>query len=206
MKNILFIIALIISPVSQAAEKSYDSYNDIVDKLSAERNQRILTKMPTILALEERFHLILGLSNSSTNIEHANVGTVSQNGFLFGAAVPMISGQLYAEGFAKFFNAARESDSSTSLRQFEARISHKEPLSFAIWNMGVGGSVRFMEVESNSNTKSIRTPNFVLTTGFERNITQRVSVAGDLGYHRSLQSDVNGKNSFEFILRMNYHL
>lgn len=204
MKTLLFLLITTISTLSFAQEKNYEGYSDIVRKLSMERQQSVATRMSTTIPHRERFHLSLGVTNTSTSVDTAGLGGISQNGFLLGGAVPLVENQLFAEFFGKFFQSARENTTTADLRQYELRISHKEPLSFALFNMGVGTSVRFMNVDAPGINESLRSTNLLVTTGLERRITQAVSIAADFGYHYALTSDA--KNTFEFALRMNYHL
>jgi len=206
MKTLIILFACLSTITAFAADRSYDSYNDIVDKLSAERNQSVHTQMQVTVPTRERLELSLGVVNSSTSIEHAGIGSINQNGFAFGAAVPMMGNEFYGEGYAQFFNTARNGDASTSLRQFELRISHKEPLSFAIWNLGLGGSARLLQIESPLGDKNVRTPAVAVMTGLERRVSERISLAGDLEYLHSLSNGNDDKNSFELLVRMNYHL
>lgn len=120
--------------------------------------------------------------------------------------MPLIASQLFIEGYGKFYKNNSSGGAVTGLSQYELRLAHKERLDFAILNLGVGASVRRIEVQTATAQDDVQTPNLMITAGLERRVTPRISLAGDLGYHRSLRDDPTGKNTVEFVFRLNYHL
>lgn len=203
--SILLIIFQLFQFAAADTNKPYESYEEIVDRLSSYRSQKISTEMSTSIP-RERFHVALGLTNTSTRINDFGMGSVSHTGFSLGAALPLIEQQLFFEGAAKFFKGADNGNMSSSLQQFEAKINHKEPLQFAILNVGAGMSTRFLNLTTPTTEMSYRIPSLLLSTGLERRITQRMSLGGELGYHRSMKSDANGRNTLELAFKLNYHL
>jgi hypothetical protein len=206
MKTLLLILVSVAFNSAFAEQRSYENYNEIVDQLTAQRAQKISTHMSVSIPAEERFQMIFGLTNSSTTLQRDGIGGISQNGFLLGSAIPLIGTQLFAEGFAKFYQSSTENETNASLQQYELRLTHKEPLSYALLNLGIGTSMRFMKLANDTNTSTLHTPSLLLTAGLERRVTDRMSFAGDLGYHHSLSNDGSGKNAVELVVRMNYHL
>lgn len=154
----------------------------------------------------ERFHIALGLSNTNTKVNDYGLGTVVHNGFAVGVALPLIEKQLFVELNGKFYKSVDDGIFNSSLQQFDARINHKEPLDFAILNLGAGLSSRFLTVSSFNTETNYRIPSLMLSSGLERRVTSRISLAGELGYHRSFKDNANGKNTFELGFRFNYHL
>lgn len=207
MKNILIILLLFFSNSSIAIEKRYESYEEIVDRLSQRRREQIKTQVYTSLP-SERFHVSLGAVTNSSSYQINNIGTINSQGLLFGFGLPVIQSQLYLESNIKFFKDNSVARNEVSLQQLETRFTHKEPLSFALFNMGVGLSARYLEAKNtlNGDNKQYVTPNMLFLLGLERRFTERVSVAGDLSYHRSLRSQDDGKNVIDFAIRLNYHL
>jgi hypothetical protein len=188
-----------------AADKPYESYDEIVNRLSKYRKEQVVTQMTTTVP-KEKFHVSFGLSNSSTRVSQEGVGSLSQNGFVLGLAQPIISQQLFFEAFGKFYQSSNENTARAELQQYEMRLSHKESLDFAVLNLGVGASARFLTVQTPNITNDYRIPSLLVTLGLERRLAQSLSVAFDTSFHRGLRENPNGKNSTEFVLRLNYHL
>ncbi len=205
MKYLVFILSEFLVSVCFAAEKPYESYDQIVERLSKYRKQQVTEQISTSLPLE-KFHMSFGLTNTSTRISDGGIGGVSQNGFLIGAAHPLIAQQLFLEGYGKFFQNSSNENVRAGLQQYELRLSHKERLSFALLNMGVGVSARFLSITSPTISNDYRIPSALITLGLERRLANRISVAGDVALHRSLRENDNGKNTAEFVFRLNYHL
>lgn len=205
MKYLLLIVSELFVSVCFAADKPYESYDEIVDRLSKYRKQQVVEQMSTSVPLE-KFHMSFGLTNTTTRIASSNIGSVSQNGFLVGIAQPLISQQLFFEVYGKFFQDSNEDSVRTELQQYEIRLSHKERLDFAVLNMGVGTSARFLSVQTPTISNDYRIPSLLVTLGLERRLARRLSVAGDIALHRGLRDNPNGKNTTEFVLRLNYHL
>ncbi len=113
---------------------------------------------------------------------------------------------LFAEVFGKFYQDAKTDSVTSELQQYELRISLKEKMDFAILNFGVGTAARFLSVQTPSLKNDYRIPSMLATIGLERRFTSRLSIAGDVAFHRSLKEDSNGKNATEIVLRLNYHL
>lgn len=199
------ILLIFFSSVCWAAEKPYESYDEIVNKLSKYRREQASAQM-SVSVPREKFHVSFGLGNNSTRISNSQVGTVSQNGFVLGVAQPLISQLLFAEVFAKFYQDSKTESVTSELQQYELRISLKEQMSFALLNFGIGTAARFMSVQTPSLHNDYRIPSALATLGLERRFTSRLSIAGDVAFHRSLKEDSNGKNATELILRINYHL
>lgn len=203
---ILLIIFQLFQFASAESNKPYESYDEIVDKLSSYRSQKLSTQLSTSMP-RERFHISLGASNTSTKINMFGLGSVSHTGFLLGAAFPMIEKQLFLELNGKFYGGVEQDGISSDLQQFDGRLVHKESLDFAIFNLGVGMSTRFLSVQGTDGTEvNYRIPSLLLMTGLERRLTTRMSLGADLGYHRSFKSDSNGKNTIELAFHFNYHL
>lgn len=205
MKYLLLIISELLVSVCFATDKPYESYDEIVERLSKYRKQQVVEQMSTSVP-QENFHMSFGLTNSSTRIADSNIGSLSQNGFLIGVAQPLISQQLFFEIYGKFFQDSNEDNVRAELQQYEIRLSHKERLDFAVLNMGVGTSARFLSVQTPTISNDYKVPSLLVTLGLERRLASRLSVAGDVALHRSLRDNSNGKNSTEFVLRLNYHL
>jgi alpha-acetolactate decarboxylase len=205
MKYLVIILSQFLVSVCFAAEKPYESYDQIVERLSKYRKQQVTEQISTTLPVE-KFHMSFGLTNTSTRISDGNIGGVNQNGFLVGVAQPLISQQLFFEGFGKFFQNSDDENVRAGLQQYELRLSHKERLSFALLNMGVGVSARFLSITTPTLSNDYRIPSALITLGLERRLANRISVAGDVALHRSLRENDNGKNTAEFVLRLNYHL
>lgn len=202
---ILLIIFQLFSFASAETNKPYESYEEIVEKLSRSRSQKISTQLSTSMP-RERFHVALGVSNTSTKIVHQGMGSVSHTGFMLGVAVPLIEKQLFFEAAGKFYKSVDDGLLSSNLSQFEGKIVHKESLDFAILNLGAGLSTRFLSVKTPTDEVNYRIPSLLLMTGLERRLTTRISLGGDIGIHRSFKDDPNGKNTFELAFRFNYHL
>lgn len=205
MKYLSLIIIQLLSTVCLATDKPYESYDEIVDRLSQYRKKQAVEQMSTSLP-KESFHLSFGLTNTNTRIQDAGIGGISQNGFLIGFAQPLISQQLFFEAFGKFFQSSNEDNVQSKLQQYEIRVSHKERLNFAVLNLGIGTSARFLSVTTPSLSNDYRTPSLLATVGLERRLANRLSAAFDIALHRSLRDTDNAKNTTEFVLRMNYHL
>ena len=202
---ILLIIFQLFNFASAATNKPYESYEEIVDRLSNYRSQKISTDLQTSVPTE-KFHVMLGLANTSTKIADSGMGSVSHTGFGIGAAFPLIEKQLFVEIAGKFFKSVDDGALSSGLQQYEAKINHKEPLTFGILNVGAGMSARFLTLNTPDNQVDYRIPSLLLTTGLERRLTSRISLGGELGYHRSLKDDPNGKNTLELGFKFNYNL
>jgi hypothetical protein len=205
MKYILFILCQVLWSVCFANEKPYESYDEIVERLSKYRRQQATEQLSTSVPYQN-FHMSFGLTNTSTRVTNSNIGHLSQNGFLIGIAQPLISQQLFFEVFGKFFQDSNEENVRAELQQYEVRLSHKERLSFAVLNMGLGASARFLSVQTPVLSNDYRIPSILATLGLERRIASRLSVAGDIGLHRSLRDNSDGRSTTEFTLRLNYHL
>lgn len=205
MKYSLFILTQLLVFVCSAGDKPYESYDEIVNRLSNYKQKQSAENLSTTVPIE-KMHMSFGLSNTTTRIADKNLGGVNQSGFLIGAATPLITQQLFLEGFGKFYQATSQNNAESNLKQFELRLSHKEPLNFAILNFGIGTSARFLSLHYENESVSYRIPSLLLTAGLERRIANRLSVACDFGYHRSLRDSPNGKNTAEFVFRLNYHL
>lgn len=203
--SILLIIFHLFHFASANNNKPYEGYEEIVEKLSSYRTQRLTNKLSTSMP-RERFHIALGLSNTNTKVNDYGLGTVVHNGFAVGVALPLIEKQLFVELNGKFYKSVDDGIFNSSLQQFDARINHKEPLDFAILNLGAGLSSRFLTVSSFNTETNYRIPSLMLSSGLERRVTSRISLAGELGYHRSFKDNANGKNTFELGFRFNYHL
>lgn len=202
---ILLIIFQLSQFVSAETNKPYESYDEIVDKLSAYRSQKINTQLSTSMP-RERFHVSVGATNTSTKIAAYGMGSVSHTGFLLGAAFPLIEKQLFLEINGKFYGGVDQGNMTSNLQQFDGRIVHKESLDFAILNLGAGMSTRFLSLKTPDVTLNYNIPSLMLMTGLERRLTTRMSLGADLGVHRSFKSDPNGKNTIELAFHFNYHL
>jgi hypothetical protein len=203
---ILIIIFQLLQFASAEANKPYESYDEIVDKLSSYRSQKLSTQLSTSLP-RERFHISVGASNTSTNINMFGLGSVSHTGFLLGAAFPIIEKQFFLELNGKFYGGVDQDGISSDLQQFDSRLVHKESMEFAILNLGAGMSTRFLSVRGPDGTEvNYRIPSLLLMTGLERRFSTRMSLGADIGYHRSFKSDSNGKNTIELAFHLNYHL
>ena len=205
MKYFFFIVIELLVSVCFAADKPYESYDEIVDRLSKYRSKQVVEQMSTSVP-KEKFHMSFGLTNSSTRVAQEGVGSLSQNGFALGIAQPLISQQLFFEAFGKFYQSSTENNIRAELQQYEVRLSHKERLDFAVLNLGIGASARFLSVSSPNISNDYKIPALLVTVGLERRLAQSLSVAFDTALHRGLRENPNGKNSTEFILRLNYHL
>ena len=202
---IFFIVFHFISFSSAETHKPYEGYSEIVEKLSSYRTQKRSNQLSTTVP-SERFHVTLGLTNTSTSVDKLNMGSVSHTGFLLGGAMPLIEKQLFLEVNGKIYQSVNDGPSTASLQQFDARLNHKESMDISILNIGAGLSTRFLNISSAGVDNTYRIPSLMFVGGLERRMSQRVSLAGDLGYHRSLKDDPNGKNTFEITFRLNYHL
>lgn len=202
---IVFIVFHFMSFSSAETSKPYEGYTEIVEKLSNYRSQKRSNELSTTVP-RERFHVTLGLTNTSTSVDKFNLGSVSHTGFLLGGAMPLIEKQLFLEVNGKIYQSINDGPTTASLQQFDARVNHKESLDFAILNIGAGLSTRFLNISSSGVDNNYRIPSLMFVGGLERRMSQRVSLAGDLGYHRSFKEDPNGKNTFEMAFRLNYHL
>lgn len=207
MKYILTIVLIFSANSSWATDKQYESYDEIVDRLSQRRREQIKTQAYTSLPTE-KFHLSLGAVTNSSSYRMNNLGTVNSQGLLFGVGLPIIQHQLYFESNIKFFKDNSVAFNDVSLQQLETRLVHKEPTSIALMNFGFGFSARYLDTKNKitGDSRQFMTPNMMFLLGLERRITERVSVAGDLSYHRSLRSQDDGKNVVDFAVRLNYHL
>ncbi len=205
MKYLFLILIELFVSVCFAADKPYESYDEIVDRLSKYRSKQAVQQMSTSVP-KENFHMSFGLSNSSTRVTQESVGSLSQNGFVLGLAQPLISQQLFFEVFGKFYQSSTENSVRAQLQQYEVRLGHKERLDFAVLNLGVGASARFLSVSTPNISNDYNIPGLLVTAGLERRLAQSLSVAFDLALHRGLRENPNGKNSTEFVLRLNYHL
>jgi hypothetical protein len=205
MKYLVIILSQFLVSVCFSADKPYESYDQIVERLSKYRKQQVTEQISTTVPIE-KFHMSFGLTNTSTRINDANIGSLNQSGFLIGGVHPLISQQLFLEAFGKFFQNSNNENVRAGLQQYELRLSHKERLSFALLNMGVGVSARFLSVDTPAISNDYRIPSAMITLGLERRLANRISVAGDVALHRSLRDNDNGKNTAEFVLRLNYHL
>ncbi len=203
--SILLIILQLFQFAAAETNKPYESYEEIVDRLSSYRSQKISSQMSSSVP-RESFHVALGVSNTSTRISDSGMGSVSHTGFSLGVAVPLIEQQLFFEANGKFFKGVDDGNLTSDLQQYDAKINHREPLSFGILNMGAGLSTRFLSLKTPASEVNYRIPSLLLSTGLERRITSRISLGGELGYHRSLKSDPNGKNTLELGFKFNYHL
>ncbi|MBY0384943.1 hypothetical protein K2X05_07275, partial [bacterium] len=196
MKYLILIIIELLGTVCFAADKPYESYDEIVDRLSKYRKNQAVEQMSTSVP-KENFHMSFGLTNTNTRIQDAGIGGISQNGFLIGFAQPLISQQLFFEAFGKFFQSSTEGSVQAKLQQYEIRVSHKERLNFAVLNLGIGTSARFLSVSTPTLSNDYRTPSLLATIGLERRLADRLSAAFDVALHRSLRDTANGKNTTE---------
>lgn len=203
--SILLILLQLFHSAAAETNKPYESYEEIVERLSSYRSQKISTEMSTSIP-RERFHVAFGLTNTSTRISDFGMGSVSHTGFSLGAALPLIEQQLFFEAGAKFYNGVDNGNLSSSLQQFEAKINHKEALNFAILNVGAGVSTRLLSLTTPDTEINYRIPSLLISTGLERRINQSMSFGGELGFHRSMKNDPNGRNTVELALKLNYHL
>lgn len=202
---ILLIIFQLFNFASAENNKPYEGYEEIVEKLSNYRTQRLSSQLSTSLP-RERFHVMIGLANTSTKIVDYGMGSVSHTGFSLGLAIPVIEKELFFEMNGKFFQGVDDNLVTSNLQQFDAKMNLKESLEFAILNIGAGLSTRFLSARTLASETNYRIPSLMFTTGLERRVTPRVSLGGELGFHRSLKNDPNGKNTVELAFRLNYHL
>lgn len=207
MKAYIFILLLLCHFSSSAAEKQYESYEEIVQRLSSYRSQQLKSKLSTTVP-KQKYHLSLGYSQNFLPIDFGNVGDLSMQGLSLGGAIPLVGQQLFAEAYGKFYQSNQESGYDASLKQFELRLAHKEPMSVAIVNFGVGFSSKFIDIKNGSLgvAKDMSIPSLLFLLGLERQLTSRVSLAGDILYHRSIRGTPDAKNSYEAVIRFNYNL
>jgi hypothetical protein len=210
----IFILFHLFNFASADTNKPYESYEEIVEKLSNRRSQTISSQLSSTVP-RERFHVSLGLTSTNTRIADNNIGSLSHTGFLLGASVPLIDRELFFDAKGKFYKNAESNTYDSSLQQFEAIVNHKESMENFILNLGAGMSTRFLNVTNSQQStglfaddagKRYTIPSILLVLGLERRLSTRISLAGDLGYHRSMRSDPNGKNTVELSFRLNYHL
>lgn len=207
----IFILFQLLNFASAAPNKPYESYEEIVERLSQRRSQSIASHASTSIP-KEKYYISLGLANTSSRISDRNIGSINSTGFSLGAAIPLIEKELFFEVAGKIFRNSDVGTYNADLQQVEAKLTHREPLQYFILNIGAGLSTRFMQVSGNSGSnaswfnQNYITPSLLLLVGAERRVSSRISLQGDLGYHRAVNSNPNGKNTLELAFHLNYHL
>lgn len=198
---ILFVSATLTSPRSSAAaDDDYVFYENIIEELrvSADSPSTITTVDP----FEDiKIHTEIGLVSNYISISGPNENRVTGllSGFDIQFGIDLFSPYWQAETSLKNFSSTQlNRQTSASLKEFDLKIVHIEPLQKKIYlKVGAGLAARYLKMTTSQNTTiESSTPSSLLDLALFNQLGRTVSIGAEVGYRNSLISDTADKASW----------
>ena len=207
MKYLVFILTVFIGFNTMA---DYESYDEIVDKLSKYTTTEVTTK-PRYTDSSRTFstaHLGLGFTQTFYDADATNFNSRMQNqgGFLVTVGVDLLNEKWGIEGSYINYGKLEASNSSLKLKEFTIRGLYKPSIA-KNWNMrlGLGVSSRFLDIANAEINQSYKTPNGLFLFGIESYMNSFISVGADLSFKTAMINDTIDKNSIDLAFKVDTH-
>lgn len=207
MKYLVFILTVLMGLNVYA---DYESYDEIVDKLSKYSNTEVIKK-PVYTSSSRTFstaHLGLGFTQTFYDADASNLNSNMQNqgGLLVTVGVDLLNEQWGVEGSFINFGKLETSNSDVKLKEFTIRGLYK-PSVAKNWNMrlGLGVSSRFLDVSNSETNRSYKTPSGLFLFGIESYMNSFISVGADLSFKTAMINDTIDKNSVDLAFKVDTH-
>lgn len=196
--------------VCSSAFSNYESYDEIVDKLSyynkssTSTNQAYRSEIRTF----SRAHVGLGLSQTFFDADAVALDSSMQNqgGLLINVGVDVLNPSWGLEGSYSNFGSQNTNNSEIKLREFSIKGLYKPSIN-KTWTMrmGAGVSSRFLDISNPATNVSFKTPSALFLFGLDSYISQFVSVGADLSFKTAMISDTIDNNSVDLAFRVDTH-
>lgn len=188
----------------------YESYDEIVDKLSKYSNTEV-TQKPVFTSSSRTFstaHLGLGFTQTFYDADASSLNSNMQNqgGLLVTVGVDLLNEQWGVEGSFINFGKLEASNSDIKLKEFTIRGLYK-PSVAKNWNMrlGLGVSSRFLDISNSEINRSYKTPSGLFLFGIESYMNSFISVGADLSFKTAMINDTIDKNSIDLAFKVDTH-
>jgi len=209
MKTWMLIFGLLAGPNAFSANHSYESYDDIVDKLSRYNDGSVIERK-RYKPLHTRAHAGMGLSQTffQSSSSDGDQNGLEHGGLMLSLGMDVFSSRWGIEGSFQNFGRSQGATSQYQLREWNMKAFYKPQIGLD-WFLRVGGGVssRFLKVK-NLDTQAERewnTPSLSLTLGVDTYLTRMLSFGADLNYKNALIQDTIDSQSIDVSFRIDTH-
>ncbi|MGE3683005.1 MAG: hypothetical protein AB7G93_14870 [Bdellovibrionales bacterium] len=211
--GVFAITAVLPAPALAQEEESFVHYEAIVNELKASAEGPAHSAPYSELGLQE-MALSGGLGVVTSYVALESPSGAAGSGFLKGFEAhvaahlfsPKVRGEL---AFRNFAQENLSHDLQADLRELELRLVFTPLLDRRMrLRMGAGLSARFMDIQSRADEGDWRddassVPASSLLVGFERKLSEAVSVGPDIAYRSTLASGTFDKSAWDASFRLN---
>ncbi len=204
-----FIFSIIVFGVSLGSA-NYESYDEIVSKLSAYEDRKLTDNQAyrSEIRTFSRAHIGLGVAQSFFDADATALrsGMQNQGGLIINLGVDVMNHNWGLEGSYANFGTQNTSNSQIKLREFTIKGLYKPPLN-KTWSlrMGLGVSSRFLDISNPQTNVSYKTPSGLLLFGLDSYISKFISVGADFSFKTAMINDTIDKNSVDLAFRVDTH-
>jgi hypothetical protein len=182
-----------------AADDDYVFYENIVEELRSSAQKEVKTITDPFEEL--KIHAEVGLVSNyiSINSPTSNRMTGLLSGFEVQFGIDLFSPYWQAETSLKNFSTTQINRlTSASLKEFDLKIVHIEPLQKRIYlKMGAGLAARYLKTTNAQNlTSETSTPSSLIDLALFNQLSRNVSIGAEIGHRSSLISDTSDKVSW----------
>ena len=207
MKTITLLLTFLISLPTFA---QYESYDEIVDKLS-KYNDKELTDNQAYrgeIRTYSRVHAGLGVAQTFYDADAVGFDSRMQNqgGLIINLGVDVLNPQWGLEGSYANYGTSNSNETDIKLREFTLKGLYKPSIN-KTWTMrlGMGFSSRFLDVNNSQTSETYRTPSGLFLFGVDSYISSLISVGADLSFKTAMIDDTIDKNSVDLSFRIDTH-
>lgn len=206
-----YLSLLLIVFVGAPAFAQYESYDEIVEKLSKYTDTTPI-KRSSKPSFETRdfamVHAGLGITQTFYDADAAGLNSSMQNqgGLLINIGADVLSRKWAIEGSFANYGRTETSNSNIKLREYTLKGLYKPSIT-KNWSMrlGLGFSSRFLDVQNAVTNQSYKTPSGLFLMGIDTYISRMISVGADLNFKTSMIDDTIDKNSVDLSFRVDTH-
>jgi hypothetical protein len=207
MKQIIFIFIFVMSSTVPA---SYESYDEIVDKLSRYDDAPTEPSQSSRGGVRSfsRAHIGLGIAQSFFDADVAGLDSRVQNqgGLIINLGVDLLSSTWGVEGSYTNFGSQNTDSTEINLREFSLKGLYKPQLSSSwVMRLGLGLSSRFLDISNMAGVSSYQTPSGLFLFGMDSYISRRISIGADLSFKTAMISDTIDQSSVDLSFRVDTH-
>jgi hypothetical protein len=198
------------SIISTYSFADYESYDEIVDKLSSYKNTELRQNQAYRAEIRtfSKAHIGLGLTQSFFDADAVGFNSKIQNqgGLLINVGVDVFNPSWGVEGSYANYGTSNESNSQLKLREFTLKGLYKPSID-KTWSMriGLGFSSRFLDISNTLANSKYKTPSGLFLFGIESYINSFVSVGADINFKTAMISETIDKNSVDLAFRVDTH-
>lgn len=204
MKKIIFTI-LLYSNFSLA--ESYESYDEIVDRLTRQQNTYKSFSLQQVEADPDKIHMGMGLVHSFYSLRglESSGSTYDQGGVGFSIGIDLFKSKWLAEGTFKNLGSKTFNYDNISLREFELRAIHR-PWSYrrlqVKWGAGVGA--RYISVTGDTSSNE-QTPTLLGLLGMDAYLGAGISIGPEFNLKKTFTGISSNNIAADIALRIDAH-